>query len=258
MPIIPAGPTAPYGTTGDVLQLARVYVNDAWGPNGVAGDILSSANPATAVLLNSAWRELQEELADSGVETLCGEALIPAIPAVALTDPSVQVYLNWVGYWNGAGAINPTVVLPQDFIQPRGFMWERPTGSGQQFSKVEPVEKLPEGYQASQLRWYEWRGDSLWFKGATQVVDLKIPYVSYLPDLASVGSMPIPDTTQIPIMRASRALAYLIAAEYAAPRGSEQADSLHAKAMVEIAKITNRTARRKASITYRRRAFGSY
>jgi hypothetical protein len=256
MPIIPAGPTAPYGTVGDVLQLARVYVNDAMGPNGIAGDILASPVPATAVLLNSAWRELQEELADSGVETLCGEALIPSIPSVALTDPSVQVYLNWVGYWNGAGAINTAFVLPQDFIQPRGFLWERASGSATQFSPVHPVDKLPEGYQTDQLRWYEWRGDSLWFKGATRTIDLKVPYVSYLPDLAPAGSA-IAESTQVPIMRASRALAYLIAAEYAAPRGSEAADGLHAKGVVEIEKITNRTARRKASITYRRRAFGS-
>lgn len=254
MTTVTVQPTKPYPTVGDVLQLARVIVNDAFGPNGVDGDLLSSSQPYTPVLLKSAWEQLQDELADAGVDSLVKEIIIPNFPAVYTTDPAVTVYIDWDGSWDGqtiypVGDGNPA--LPYDLVITKS-VWERPHGSGTSFTEVVPWDGgLPGGFQSERLRWYEWRNDKLWFKGATQAIDLKVSYLAYLPDLEYDNN-----AYEVPIMRSLRAMSYIVASEYARPRGAAVADNLYAMAEAEIAKIANRTARRKAVITYRRKPFG--
>lgn len=248
----------PYGTVGDVLQLARVLVNDAFGPNGIEGDILGNDQPGTPILVESAWEELQSEAADAGIETLVRTIVIPAFPVVYLNDPSVETWIDWTGCFDGNTFYdvkddNPG--LPYDLIVPIR-VWERATGSGSEFTDVKNSDGgLPEGNQSDQLRWYEWRGDKLYFKGATIQRDLKVRYIAYLPRL--VQDNKIDESVQVPIMRAWRAMAYLVATEFARPRGSQQADNLYALATTEIQKLANRTARRKATVSYRRKAFGT-
>ena len=259
MPIVTPVPGDPYATVGEVLQLARVIVNDAFGPNGLDGDLLSNTQPYTPILLQSAWEQLQDELADAGVESLVKETIITAVPAVTMIDPSVTTYITWDGYFDGT-VLQPIdvgiPVLPFDMIQPAAKgCWERVTGSGSAFTEVIPWDGgLPEGYQSDKLRWYEWRDDKLFFKGATQVLDLKLRYLAYRPELAADGT--ISNDELVPIMRSKRAMAYLIGSEFARPRGAQVADNLYAMAEAEIAKLTRRTAHRKAAISYRRRAFG--
>lgn len=250
----------PYGSVGDVLQLARVLINDAFGPNGVEGDLLAVDQPGTPILLESAWEELQSEAADAGIETLVRTIVIPAFPPVYLIDSSVEVFIDWTGSFDGFTKYdqkddNPA--LPYNLIVPIK-VWERQTGSGAEFIEIINSDGgFPEGQQTDRLRWYEWRGDKLWFKGATTQRDLKVRYIAYLPRLVEDGQ-PIDERTLVPIMRAWRAMAYLIASEFARPRGSQQADNLYALATAEIEKLANRTARRKATVSYRRKAFGSH
>jgi hypothetical protein len=260
MPIVDTTQSdTPYGTTGDVLQLARVLVNDAFGPNGIEGDILGNDQPGTPVLLESAWEELQSEAADAGIETLVKTIVIPAYPVVYLVDSAVETWIDWTGSFDGDTFYdvkdgNPA--LPYDLIVPVR-LWERPTGSGSEFYPVENSDGgFPEGQQTDRLRYYEWRSDRINFKGATTQRDLKLRYIAYLPRL--VQDNKIDERTQVPIMRSWRALAYLVAAEFARPRGSQQADSLYALGTAEIQKIANRTARRKATVSYRRKPFGSH
>lgn len=250
MPIVPAGnTTSPYQTIGDVMYMARVFVNDAFGPNGLQGDLLADANPATLILINSAWRSIQDSLADAGVEGLVRNVVLTGIPAAAVNDPSSETYLDWTQYYDGAVS-HPEINLPYDLIVPT-FLWERPSGSSQVFTPVISVDGgLPEGFQAVKFNWYEWRGDKCYFKGATQALDLKVRYLAYYPDLDGKTQ------TQLPLMRIGRAMAYLIASEYARPRGAAAADNLYAMAEAEIKKTTSRTARRKASIQYRRQSYG--
>ena len=256
MPTQPTNPVAPYPTVGDVLQLARVKVNDAFGPNGVAGDLLATTQPATPVLFKSAWRQLQATLADNGFDKLTKEAVVLAFPAIYAQDPAARVYIDWNGYSNGQTYTqSSTVCLPADLIVPR-YVNERQNGSGDEFTEVRPWDGfVPEGQQSEKLRWWLWEDDKLYFKGATVATDLKVRYSSWLSDIDITAQNA--DQVQVPIMWCDEALAGLIAEKYARPRGSAQADSLLAQSQVEIDKLCNRTARRKAPITYRRKAFGS-
>lgn len=259
MPSLPNPVTTPFDTVGNVLQLARVVVNDAFGPNGVAGDILTDINPGTLIYLNTAWRYLQDELANAEVEALVKEVLFEGLDPVTIIDPSTETYLAWDGYYYGTG-VDQNFLLPFDMIQP-SYLWERPSGSGAQFCKMIPLDGgLPGDFPVNVLRFYEWRGNQLAFKGATVPVDVRLRYLAYFGDFVNVISSNPPqvdETQQVPIMRCTRALALLIAADFARTRGSDQADTLSGLAESEIDKITNRTARRKAAITYRRKPFGS-
>lgn len=244
----------PYDTVGDVLKYARVYSLDA--TDSLEGDLLASDKPYLLILLNSAWRRLQNDLADSGVETLVKEIIIPAVPPVFKVDPAINVFLTWDGFAasdNAADLGSAQVqipALPNDMVLP-SCIAERPAGSGSAFTAMTAIDGgLPLVNQSTQQRYWEWRDDKIFMKGATVPVDLWLRYVSYYPDLDIVPE------TQVPIMRAASALGYLMAAEYASSRGSVLADRLEANAKREIARMTNRTARRKAVVQYRRRAFG--
>ena len=262
MPVVNDIPPQPYPNLGDVLQLARVLVNDAFGPNGIEGDILASSQPQTIVYVNSAWEQFQDELIESGVETFTKEVYLPSLPAVTLLDPSAYVYITWDGYFDGTTfqPIGDQVpVLPFDFIQPASEgVWERVTGSAASFTQVIPWDAgLPQGYPLDKLRYYEWRDDKLYFKGATQATDLKLRYVAYRPEFATDNTGTVDETQLVPVMRSRRALAYFIASEYSRTRGADAADNLYAMGESEVAKIARRSSHRKAVVSYRRKSFGS-
>jgi hypothetical protein len=245
--IVPGSTLKPYDTVGTVLQYARVFTGDA--ARGLDGDLLSSAQPYTVALLNSAWRRLQDDLIDGGVETLIKEAIISSIPPVFSTDPSVSTFLTWDGYCDGQ-QLFPNPNLPNDMVIP-SCLWERPSGSNGSFDELKACDGgLPTGYPGASIGYWEWRDDKIFMKGATQVTDLKMRYVTYYPDLD------IADITQVPVMRSARALGYLIAAEFSAGRGAVAAPQMEANAQREISRMTNRTSRRKAIVQYRRQAFG--
>lgn len=246
MPIIPSTTNAPYDSVTTVLNLARTIVNDTAGPNGLAGDLLSDARPATTVYLNSAWQWLQDELLDHGVELFSREAVITGVPAVGSVDPSVETWMDWTQFSNGVTTFdNP--VLPQDMILP-SQVWQRPTGNGP-FYRVSPFEgNQPSMRQGGVLSWWEWRGDKLYMSGSTQTLDLKVRYSSYYADL-EIGT-----DNLVPIVRCKRALAYRIAFEYTLSKGGTAIPMLEASADAEVLKITNRTAARKQQIVYRRQS----
>ena len=253
MPNLPVATPAPYPTRGDILNLVRVICNDAATALGLSGDLLSDSQPYTDVYVQSAWHWLQDELADAGVERFSKEILITGLPAVTVVDPSIAVYMDWGGFYDGttyntqaAGA----PVLPADLIVP-SFVWERQSGANGIFTKVTMMDGgLPDGAPEEKLRYCEWRDDKLYFRGATGIVDIKLRYIELQPD---IDTNPY---TQVPVMRSKRAMAYAIASEWARTLGSPLADNFYAMAQSEMGKITLRTSRRKQAVTYRRRPFG--
>src|SRR5271156_6790534 len=98
---MPTVGTTPFDTTGYVLQQAIIKSGDSAGPAGLAGDILNPSKPSVIPQLNTLYRELQDRLITFGVETFTKYWEIIGIPPAATTNPSVQVYLNFVGYFNG-------------------------------------------------------------------------------------------------------------------------------------------------------------
>lgn len=247
-PFVPLSNSNPYPTVGAVLNYARTYANDA--AQGMGGDLLSSQQPYLLTLLNSAWERVQDDLIDAGVETLVKEIVIPSVPPVASSDPAINTYLAWNGFFDGQN-MNISPNAPADMVIPSD-LWQRQSGSGQPFYPVTPSDGgLPNAWpQSSSVGRWEWRDDKIQMNGATGLMDLKLRYISYYADLD------LTPTTKVPIMRSAKALGYALAAEFADARGAAGAVGLEAKTVREISRITNRTARRKAVVQYRRAAFG--
>ena len=239
-------PTSVYDTAEYVLNLSRAIANDA--QLSIAGSILADTQPYTFTFLNSMYRDLQDELTDSGVETFAQEAILTQIVPVATPDPGIQVNINWTGYNNGTGNYdNPT--LPADMVGPLR-LWERQTGMVSDFVPMLPTsDGLPSTSQGSYLRWWEWRSDSIWMVGSVNEQDIRLRYNSWLPDLYD-------GTSEVLIVRSSNALAYMMVAAFAASRGSPISTNLRGQAAEYIAKLTGRTSRRKQRASHRRRPYG--
>lgn len=244
--------STPFDTAAYVCNAARVIVNDAG--ISLAGNLLADTQPYTVTLLNMAYRTLQEDLTDAGVETMAKETTIVGITASgAPTDPGIYAQLSYTGYNNGT-ANSATPTLPTDMVGPLRLQ-ERTTGSTQQFIPMFPVnDGLPSRGKQSRLVEWDWRGDSIWLVGATQSNDIRIRYNQFLPELilAGVGS-----PSAVLILRSDRALAYKIAQIFAEGRGSELAGSFEASYEKFLAKITSRTARRKQRGQHRRIPYGA-
>ena len=121
-------------------------------------------------VLNSAWRELQTELAQNGVKS--------------------QV----VTVSNLAAAANATVITtpPSDMILPYE-MWERKNGTTDEFVPVQLVDDIPDEDLTEELRWWKWENGAVGFLGATVARDIKLQYEKAQADFtAAANTIPIP------------------------------------------------------------------
>lgn len=237
--------TTPYDIATYITNAARVIVNDAG--ISLAGNLLSDVQPYTVVLLNMAYRTLQEDLTDAGVETMAKETTIVGVTASgAPTDPGIYANISYTGYNNGVNTF-ATPLLPGDMVGPLRLS-ERPTGSTQQFVPMLPVnDGLPSIAKQSRLVYWDWRGDAIWLLGALQSNDIRMRYNQFLPELV-LGQSP----SAVLILRSDRALAYKMAQIFAEGRGSELAGSFEASYEKYLLKITRRTSRRKQRGQHRR------
>lgn len=238
--------TTPYDTAEYVMQAARVICNDAGLT--IAGNLLASTQPYAAQILNMAYRTLQEDLTDYGVETMVKETIITGItPVVPTTDPGVYPVISFTGYNNGSANF-ATPVLPADMVGPL-LLAERQSGSTQQFQPMYPTnDGLPSRAKGGRLVEWDWRGDALWLVGATISTDIRLRYNQFMPELILTGS----PSSSVLILRSDRALAYKIAEIFAEGRGSQLAESFEAKYQKYLKRMTSRTARRKQRRQHRR------
>lgn len=248
--------TAPYDNLNTTLDLARAIINDT--ALSSAGNLLKNDRNYAVTYANSAYRYLQDELIDNGVETFPKEVeLSNVLPVFDTTDPSVQVYISFDGYNDGdQNYQNPA--LPDDMIIPLR-LWERQhNATAQNFTAMYPVnDGLPESQQKSlKLLYWEWRTDRIYMLGANIANDLKLRYIAYLPDFESFTDDDTFGSQPVLILRSLNAMAYLIAAEFAAARGSPLADAFRAQADTFIQKMTSRTARKKQRGNHRRIPYG--
>lgn len=246
MPIVA---TTPFDTAEYVLNLARSIVNDA--AQTISGNLLSDSQPYTFPMLNSVYRTMQEDLTDGGVETFTQETILTQVPITAFpNDPSVQVYINYTGCFDGYNTTaNPH--LPAGMIGPLR-LWERQSGNTAAcFREMQPTnDGLPSRPAYSYLQQWEWRNDTLYFCGALQQNDIRLRYNQYFPDLVDGDS-------QVQIPRADRALSYLLGREFAAARGSQMFQYMADNYEMAMERFIKRTARRKQRGSHRRRPYGS-
>lgn len=212
--------SAPYPLLADVLNTARVQVNDAI--QSIGGQTLTNIAPFTPVLTNRAFQMFQQFLISLGYTRLRRPSFdILNLPPVANADASLQVILSWVGYFNGIGSFDPTYAIPQDFIKPLKLM-ERPSDTAPNINSFidmdgpeQGIVRVPSIPKEQQNRIWVFDDDGIWMPGALVLTDLRIDYLAFLPDFTGT----FPGTQTVNIMRSTDALAGFIAYCFSAPRG---------------------------------------
>lgn len=197
-------PGLPYDTVNDVMNVARVRLNDRIESLvALSGKILQNTQPFTQTAVNTAWRKLQEFLRDLGYARLKNEVLfsnltgIPSIgplPPAASTDPATQQWMSYSGFFDGVNfTFNP--LFPTNFMAPLE-LWERPTGSNAVMTEMDRVlNGLPAVPKANWNRQWEWRDDRLFLPGALVQSDLRMRYAEFLPDFIDTGGTAPPPLT---------------------------------------------------------------
>ena len=250
-------PTTPYDSCTVAINQAKTRLNDdVTTLAAVGGKVLDNTQAFTQQVTNGAWRKLQEFLAELGYTGLKQELTFAAVPACVSSDPLVQVYLNYQGYYDGA-TLQSAPVLPQNFIRPYD-LWERASGSSALLTEMDVVlNGLPSVPKSIRNIQWEWRDDVLYMPGATVITDLRIRYAGAFSDFVDVGgSATWPYQTintpwfnqPIPIMRCIDSFADYICRELSIARGDmDAAAAFQASAEMNARKLVGRdTAQPKA------------
>jgi hypothetical protein len=226
---MPVLSTTAYGQAEDPLNLARALMNDAGGAVFTDGTLMP--------LLNSAYRALQRQLADSGVSVLVAEMDLDLPVTSGLTQTEISDTSDQQ--------------LPTDLLAPH-ILWEQATGSGNVFVPMEKiVAGLPNLSPAPALRMWEWREDKINLVGATAPVTVRIRYEKLMPQL-------VQGTDPILIRAASDVLAYATAALAARARGARAlAGDMKVAARQATVGLIERYIRPEQFKARRRRAYGS-
>jgi hypothetical protein len=230
---MPVVPTTAYSQAEDALNLARALMND------------SAAVVFTDTLLlpflNSAYRGLQRELAESGVSVLAEQQDLDLEqdPTTGITSTEIS------------DASSPQ--LPTDCLMPH-TLWERATANTTDV--FVPMEKFTSGggmlnlQPSTYLRLWEWREDKINLIGASQAITVRIRYEKVLPQL-TLGTDPIQ------IRSATDPLAFATAALAARSRGARAlAQDLLGTAQMATEELIQRYVRPEQIKARRRRPYG--
>lgn len=217
----------------------------------------ASLNPSQGfILLNSAYRFVQDKIANLGYETPISEAVlinIPPVPA-AVQDPATQVYIGYDFYFDGLNLHDPNTpvpspVLPIDMLIPL-VVKERITGVKTIFRPMGMAnDGLSKRMQLAFQQEWEWRGDRLYMIGATQALDIWIRYQSYFPELTQ-------GTDQVKIFHGANAVAYTIANRFSNPRGGDVSGHYVSERDEEIRQIVMRSSHKNTRKNVRRQPYG--
>lgn len=246
--------TAPYDTLETVLNATRTRIQDAIVT--VGGQILTDTADITPVMVNAAWRVLQNKLRAigfTGFARLKDDLIIFAIPPSASTDIAAQNYISWSGFFDGA-TIHAGVVLPQEFISPL-VAWERPNQAANALSMSQPFRLMDQTLnglptngplQSRNLSW-DWRNDVFAVPGSTIIWDLRLRCLTYQPDFPVVDGVLV-TSTLVPIVDCLDPFSCLIAIEFCGPRGDLDVKSFEQRADDGIAALYSRDTAQPTAI----------
>jgi hypothetical protein len=204
--------TTPYDSADYVLNIARSLGNDAI--QTLAGSLLADSQSYVTVFLNSGYRALQRRLANAGYATFKKTVQIIGVPVIGQLDPGMQLEISYTGTYDGVEN-HATPVLPADFNWPLK-LWERQTLTTQIWQPMSLARNgLISRPQSIWLHSWLYEQEQLVFRGATQVNDLQLRYVPFLPELVLT-----PEPSQVPLLRCENALAAYVLYAYALARGS--------------------------------------
>lgn len=251
-----------------IMDLVRSLVNDTQsGATGTPGEgQIFTNNPAispfTQPFLNSSIRELYRELRNVGDPVLIKDnVILTNLPIVnsptyglGAPDSTVQQVLSVTGFFDGVKSW-PNVLLPGDMLYPTK-LWERATGTNDAFQPMESVSAgLPGCQQGSLLRYFEWRNNNLNFVGATQARDIRMRYYCSLPQFFS-QTLDF-NSTYVPVLDCTDAVAYKTAVKYARMLGSPGLMDLIAESDKQMFQLKNANIRRMQHTEFSRIPFGN-
>lgn len=209
-----------------ILQSSSALVDPA--PN----EFITGEQTIVAPILNSAIREVYREMRNISSQTLIKDNIIflslPVIQSPSsgfgVADPTVQVQLSPVGFYNGT-QYNAQFLLPGDCLTITD-VWERISGSNDDFHKLHQAKNGLSGVAQSafSLGSWEMRGDALWMNGSLQNMDLRIRYLAKFPTFFTLSV----DYTQtfIPIPDCEEAVALKCIYKYNTMQGSGTPESM--------------------------------
>lgn len=219
MPIPPPGP-AIFDTATSILNAGRTRVSQEM-PSLVAysANVLDHMQATTQQFLNNAWRKFQDTLINNGSKAFDESIVIRDIPPTASYDPAAQNSISWFQNFDGASYAT-TPVLPDDLVTPL-WMSERQAGTQDPFPYPdEPnmdlyIDGLPMTAQKYCFNGcWEWRGQVIYYPGATQSVDFLLRYRKNVPDIVDVGNVRW-FSQSVPLVRCQDPLSWWLVVEVA-------------------------------------------
>lgn len=261
---IPAPSSAVYDPAYSFLNATKARVGQQM-PSlyPYTGNILDHTQASTQQLFNNAWRKFQDSLCDAGSKKFQASVVIRDIPPTASYDPADQSSISWFQCGDGVD-FQTTPVLPDDLVTPL-WMSERQAGTQDPFpGPDEPnmdfyVDGLPMSAQKYCLNGcWEWRGEVIYYPGATQSVDFLIRYRKNVPDIVDVGSQRW-FTQPVTLVRCQDPLSWWLVVEVATavaamPGGPSNALVMAQSAKMEAIEATKKYANRDVMLDERTEA----
>jgi hypothetical protein len=211
-------PSAPLDLVFSAITIANTRLNgkvETLQPIG--GQVIGNTNAFSQQVVNSAWRKLQNKLADMRYAPLQIDTVFLEVPPTGNLDPVAQAYMNFSNYYDGA-TLWDAPVLPQNLIRP-WELTERASGSEALFTDMDPIPwSLPRVAKSQWNRQWLWKNNTIYLPGSTLVTDIAMLYSQLLGDFLDVGSTQWFQQT-IPILNCLDALADYICREIAIARG---------------------------------------
>lgn len=254
---------APLDTVLFVLNTASARLNDAMKtPAGavagqIGGEVTGPQQIFAQEIVNAAWRRMQEFLSSYKDETgkvvpyspLVNTTTIVSVPAVTVSDPGVNCYLNYDGFFDGT-TLQPSPVLPSDLSSPLRLKERVHDGSvPNQFTEMAYILNGMTGLAKRDRNYnWAWDNDSIVIPGSTEVMDLELRYIKLLADFED--NTPVAATPWygqlVPIPRAFDALAWYICFEYSKARGGKDADVFQQNAEAAAVRLIVRESANEA------------
>ena len=216
------GANVRYPNLQSIADLFRFKINDTANNTGgsgtgsgtTAGLIMANANPDLLTLLTEGITETYSDLRNVGdQELILDNYLLIGLPALAAADPTIQVSVDSIGFFNGQ-TFNPNFTLPANCVTVLR-LWERENGSGNSFvpMTVAPFG-LPGCNQGNSMSVWEMRQNAIWMPGALVSIDLRIRCRITFPDFLSPATIDF-STAYVPIISSRNAIAAKMLVQYA-------------------------------------------
>jgi hypothetical protein len=250
-----------------VTNLVRTWIQDDYaGATATLGEGQNFPdNPALSVSMmnafGSALRNLCRKLRTaSGPMLIFDNVDILGIPpfvsptqGAAAPDPSIQVSITYVGYFNGL-TYNNLFSLPANCLMVERVS-ERLNGSNDVFHPMtQPPQGLQSAWQGIYNGMWEYRQDAIWMPGSTETMDIRLRYQGTLPTLFTPGINTA--TTYIPINDSQDVLAAMTLKQLALRQGAAMLPGAIDWANEQIADFLNEWTKRNQGMPYQVQSFG--